>query len=381
MRSRPTRPAGRRRWCGDKILRPPSRTRRCEVANRCSIFVLRDRRVWWENCSFPASRRSARGATTTAMKATSDNARFRTRQDGYDGRDYWENDNMRSTFSPRDSIKLPSVPTFGLGQHPLIQYLRRGGRTPQRPPLVTIGPITYWAAESDSATVLVPYQEVRPTPPTDDAATKAAIMTGYPFGAGAYGIAKLLGANEGAGDAAFVGGAIIDTVLGFGGARRSAPPSATAVGGLAPLAYERPAIRHSQPTASGQATGTRATLTRPMLRTGTRASSSITPPGWKGDGRKHNQARGHLTANGVGGSGRKDWNLMTIPQNPTNVPDMQRFEREIMARLARGEVIEYHVTPLYDGAASPPTHVVMTATGTQEAPTGVVIQVPRTKPQ
>lgn len=48
---------------------------------------------------------------------------------------------------------------------------------------------------------------------------------------------------------------------------------------------------------------------------------------------------------------------------------------------ARGEVIEYDVTPLYDGEASPPAHVVMTAAGTREAPAGVVIQAPRTKPK
>lgn len=65
---------------------------------------------------------------------------------------------------------------------------------------------------------------------------------------------------------------------------------------------------------------------RDILDEGTHARESIIPPGYEsGKG----QARGHLLARWLGGSGDIPENLFTITQNPTNSPEMSNFERKI----------------------------------------------------
>lgn len=55
----------------------------------------------------------------------------------------------------------------------------------------------------------------------------------------------------------------------------------------------------------GRPTGADASITPDMIKTGTPANPSITPPGWAGNGTLYNQARGHLlgaqAARGVAG--------------------------------------------------------------------------------
>jgi hypothetical protein len=67
----------------------------------------------------------------------------------------------------------------------------------------------------------------------------------------------------------------------------------------------------------GRPTGASAILTPDRLGTGTRASQSITPPGYVTDA---NFARGHLIGRQLGGSGSEPGNLVTIFQNPAIRP-------------------------------------------------------------
>ncbi|MFD3334705.1 RHS repeat-associated core domain-containing protein [Streptomyces sp. NPDC058700] len=93
----------------------------------------------------------------------------------------------------------------------------------------------------------------------------------------------------------------------------------------------------SDPTWGGRVTFTRdehgrpyemsSTVTRDMLDEGTEARSSLRPPGFLGG--DYNQARGHLLARMLGGSGDTLDNLFTITQNPTNSPEMRDWEQAI----------------------------------------------------
>jgi RHS repeat-associated protein len=93
----------------------------------------------------------------------------------------------------------------------------------------------------------------------------------------------------------------------------------------------------ADPTWGGRVTFTRdqhgrpyemnATITRDMLGEGTDAAQSLRPPGFMGGAA--NQARGHLLARMLGGSGDTLDNLFTITQTPTNNPRMRDFEQAI----------------------------------------------------
>jgi hypothetical protein len=83
----------------------------------------------------------------------------------------------------------------------------------------------------------------------------------------------------------------------------------------------------------GRATGVEGTLSPEMLNTGTPANKSLKPPGWKGHGTKYNQARGHLLARVLGGSGDLPENLVTLEQRWTNSPVMRDFELTVADAL------------------------------------------------
>nr|WP_229851382.1 DNA/RNA non-specific endonuclease [Streptomyces roseolus] len=80
-----------------------------------------------------------------------------------------------------------------------------------------------------------------------------------------------------------------------------------------------------------------------MLDEGTHASQSLRPPGFMGG--DENQARGHLLARMLGGSGDTLDNLFTITQNPTNSPVMRDFEQAIYDEVnsPTGGVVTYNV--------------------------------------
>ncbi|WP_262386960.1 RHS repeat-associated core domain-containing protein [Streptomyces sp. TRM49041] len=85
-----------------------------------------------------------------------------------------------------------------------------------------------------------------------------------------------------------------------------------------------------------------AIITRDMLDEGTEANKSLRPPGFLGG--DYNQARGHMLARMLGGSGDTLDNLFTIIQNPTNSPEMRDFEQAIYNAVQKdGKIVTYNV--------------------------------------
>ncbi|UQA92762.1 RHS repeat-associated core domain-containing protein [Streptomyces halobius] len=109
-----------------------------------------------------------------------------------------------------------------------------------------------------------------------------------------------------------------------------------------------------------------ATITRDMLDEGTPANNNLRPPGFV-HGTVHNQARGHLLARMLGGSGDTLDNLATITQNPTNSPHMRDDEQDIYDAVAPddGEIVQYSVYLEYtdDNKHSVPKWIQMEADG------------------
>lgn len=105
-------------------------------------------------------------------------------------------------------------------------------------------------------------------------------------------------------------------------------------------------------------------LTKNMLRTGTSANRRIIPPGFT-DGTV--QARGHLIANVLGGSGNTPRNLTTLWSN-ANYPVMRRFEAEVQRAVEAGQTVRYQVTPIYRGSELIPRGVTMRAIGSGTTP-------------
>jgi hypothetical protein len=135
-------------------------------------------------------------------------------------------------------------------------------------------------------------------------------------------------------------------------------------------------LRYRQPNANGQARGASATITGSMLNTGTKSNRRLKPSGWQGHGRKYNEARAHLIANLLGGTGRDMANLVTMTQNGANTPQMRDFEMDVARRVRQGEVVEYSATPLYSPGTLPPSAILMTAYGSRGGPSAKVIQNP-----
>jgi hypothetical protein len=120
---------------------------------------------------------------------------------------------------------------------------------------------------------------------------------------------------------------------------------------------------HGAPDALGRPTGIVARITRAMINTGTKASQSIIPPGWRGDGRLFNEARGHLLGRQLGGSGHVAKNLVTLQQNPANSPVMSGFEKEIRRAVEGGQNVRYSSRPVYKGTSVTPRGITLRAKG------------------
>lgn len=109
--------------------------------------------------------------------------------------------------------------------------------------------------------------------------------------------------------------------------------------------------------ADGRATGVNAVITRDMLDTGTPAAKSIHPSGWSGHGTDYNEARGHLLADRLGGSGDLEENLVTLTQDPTNTPIMRdEIEAKIYDAVHAGETVRYEVRAHYPGPGDVAPH-------------------------
>ena len=122
--------------------------------------------------------------------------------------------------------------------------------------------------------------------------------------------------------------------------------------------------------------GTNAWVTRDALGRGRRPDRRLEPPGWSGNGRTFNEARGHLHAGQLGGPHDDMRNFVTLTQNKANTPHMKTFEDSVAGRARAGEVIEYSVTPLYGAGVLPPGAILMTAHGSRGAPMARVVQNP-----
>jgi hypothetical protein len=109
----------------------------------------------------------------------------------------------------------------------------------------------------------------------------------------------------------------------------------------------------------GRPTGAAATVTQEMIGTGTRPYG-VDPPGLNTD---LGHARGHLIAAQLGGTGRDARNLVTLFQTRANTPEMRSFETMVRRAVEAGEVVQYHVTPLYRGAEPVPVAVTLQAEG------------------
>jgi hypothetical protein len=113
----------------------------------------------------------------------------------------------------------------------------------------------------------------------------------------------------------------------------------------------------------GRPTGASATLTQDMLGTGTRASQSITPPGFQGGAA--GQARGHLVGAQLGGSGSVPQNLVTILQNPANTPVMRGIENATAAAVRAGQTVNYSSVPIYQGVNAIPRGITIISSGSE----------------
>ncbi|MFF4457878.1 RHS repeat-associated core domain-containing protein [Streptomyces goshikiensis] len=138
--------------------------------------------------------------------------------------------------------------------------------------------------------------------------------------------------------------------------------------------------------AHGRPSEMHATITRSMLDEGTGANPRLKPPGFiHGD---ENQARGHMLARMLGGSGDTLDNLFTITQNPTNTPHMRDLEFKIYdavngnaAQGVAGQTVQYSVYLEYtdDLPDSVPSRIYMQADGkdastwTQTFPTPTIL--------
>ncbi|MEW2625636.1 DNA/RNA non-specific endonuclease [Streptomyces sp. NPDC048106] len=121
-----------------------------------------------------------------------------------------------------------------------------------------------------------------------------------------------------------------------------------------------------------------AVLTRDMLDKGTEANQRLRPPGFSGG--DHNQARGHLLAKRLGGSGDTLDNLFTITQNPTNSPKMRDDEGEIYDAVAAGEKVIYNVYLEYaNRSAKIPKYIQLEAVGDRRFHLDVVLKNPAYK--
>jgi len=113
----------------------------------------------------------------------------------------------------------------------------------------------------------------------------------------------------------------------------------------------------------GRPTGITARITPDMIRTGTKAAESIRPPGFLGGAA--GQARGHLLAKVLGGSGTEGRNIVALIQNPVNAPAMRGFESAVQTAVESGRTVDYVVTPLYKGDELMPAAVQIVATSSE----------------
>ncbi|WP_367254198.1 DNA/RNA non-specific endonuclease [uncultured Phenylobacterium sp.] len=141
-----------------------------------------------------------------------------------------------------------------------------------------------------------------------------------------------------------------------------------------------PATRSRGFTAEGQTRGVDYAVWPALLGTGTRANRRRNPPGWQGNGNRHNEARGHLNARNNGGPGTAA-NIATITQNPTNSSHMTRFDNRVTRRVRAGEPMQGSAIPYYSPGILPPTFILQTAWGPIGGPIANIVRNPAGRPR
>ena len=111
-----------------------------------------------------------------------------------------------------------------------------------------------------------------------------------------------------------------------------------------------------------RATGVNAPITKSMLRTGTEAKKVKIP---EFQGGRYGHARGHLLAKVLGGNGKDLRNLVTLWQNPVNVPIMRDFKLEVRDIVDSGQNVYYESIPIYSGNNLVPIGIEIHATGSK----------------
>lgn len=247
-----------------------------------------------------------------------------------------------------------------------LEPLRSAPRFGRR---VTIGGRTYREIDDGGANVLVPIHDPRIAAELARRREdwgRVQFMAQSPLAGAAYGLAAASGVSPQGRDRALAVGASADAIMpatprrtfGFG---RVAPPTKALDGPSLP----REQVRLGALTPSGQATYAGATITQPMLGTGSRASRHLKPPGWSGNGDAYNEARGHLQGAQLGGTGGDLRNIVTLTQKPTNSPDMRAFEDHVARKVRNGEVVDYFVQPMYQGLGLAPDMILMMEQGSR----------------
>lgn len=195
------------------------------------------------------------------------------------------------------------------------------------------------------------------------AVQRVALAQDNPLGGAAAGVAALFGAPQEVQDAALLMGMVGDVALSSAGrnpGQGRGVRSARTVQRASP-ALPQENVRYRGMTDQNQSLGLSSTVTRSMLNTGSDAYRKIEPAGWRGRGDKTRESRGHLGAKILGFSGRDPRNLVTITQNPTNHPQMSKFERRVYEAVKKYGVLDYLVTPSYGQWALPPSSISLMA--------------------
>jgi hypothetical protein len=249
-------------------------------------------------------------------------------------------------------------------------------------PITTVGGRSFREIDNGYANVLVPIDDPLASPAELEGRRRTVALVqdlaSHPFGSLAYDLATLANASPRTRDRALAAGGIADEAMlaiapGMASVRG---PAARPQGQLASPTVRRPSSRLGALNAAGQATRADVTLTAPMLGTGTKANRRLTPPGWSGNGRIHNEARAHLWAKSLGGTGDDMRNIVTMTHRGANTPQMSKFENSVSRRVRGGEVIEYSATPLYCSGVLPPSATLLTALGTRGPPAARLILNP-----
>jgi hypothetical protein len=93
------------------------------------------------------------------------------------------------------------------------------------------------------------------------------------------------------------------------------------------------------------------------------SSAATNPQGWiKGGGGLLDRA--HLWAKRFGGSGYNNRNLAIVLKH-VNQGIMDRYEDQIAAAVASGEIVAFRVTPVYRCVARYPYAITLEATGSR----------------